>query len=380
MRFFSHVNDFREEGIGLVPAMTFFATERLSLWSPSAWLVRRAKEQGKTFLFPSDLADLVEQERIQVMGREDYILGSTRTRELHPWIGAEWVPGFDDRISRLAMDDQDRPPSDRRVRLLGKSVDARGLAVAERRLESGGDTLVGQANELIERGRLPGGVLERAKAHLEPKLRARELLRALTNHEDAFADSGADIPLEPMVEDNYLHVLSERKTEPQKTSEDPVDASMVLEALRAAARLPQPRTVGDLTRALDSRDRGEVARSFGRLVKAGPRAAGVLARDIEEGIKVHRWTESALVGPVPLSTVSKIGSALLALADLALGGPKPVGLAGLAFWALDSATGALSNASLIRNVGYSGPRWPIAYTGVSTRGDMERLVAQLRRT
>jgi hypothetical protein len=378
MRFFSHINDFREEGIGLIPAMTFFATERLSLWSPSAWLVRRAREHGRTFLLPEQLADLVEQGRIQVMGREDYILGSAQSRSRHPWPGAEWVTGFDDRIQRLAMDDQDLMPTERRVRLLGKAADARGIPEAEQRMESEGEALVARANELIDTGALPGGVLERVKAHRDPTTRARELLRALTNHEIAFADSGADVPLEPMVEANYLHVLSNRKTDPVQTSEQPVDPAGVLDALRAAARLPQPRSLEDLTRALEGSDRREVAKSFGRLVKSGPGAAGVLARDIEEGIQVHGWTRSAFIGPHALGTIAKIGSILLTAVDLALGGPKPLLLMGLAFWGLDSSTGTLSNLSVIRNVGYSGPRWPVAYTGLSSRADLERLVAQLR--
>jgi hypothetical protein len=72
MNVFCHINEFEVPGFGLLGS-TLRLSRKLSLWSPSPWLMMRSQSEGASLIGPSEMLTLIEREYIVIMGRTDWL-------------------------------------------------------------------------------------------------------------------------------------------------------------------------------------------------------------------------------------------------------------------------------------------------------------------
>src|SRR5712691_10286848 len=94
---FFHINDYDEAGYAALPRLIAISYPLVS-WAQSGQLLEKCyhDEKNECSISPEQFIKLIEECHIQIIGREEWFNKDDRNR--HPWSGAHWHDGFDDRV------------------------------------------------------------------------------------------------------------------------------------------------------------------------------------------------------------------------------------------------------------------------------------------
>jgi len=196
LKTFWHVNEFGESGWSHFPVIAALS-EKLTLWAPSGIMLKNAFEKGLCPFSPNELIELIEDGKIKVAGRANWIEGkSWRSKPVsgNEFYGRAWLPGFDDEI----------------LKIYASSNSSEVLVLPDEEGNSWADTCAHTKNskewriakELFRSGLVPQGTRERIERVLCSGERhkvisaVKIIIRDSRNHRDALNQTGSHLPFE----------------------------------------------------------------------------------------------------------------------------------------------------------------------------------------
>lgn len=384
LRAYCHINEFREEGYARLPQMMVLA-DPLVLWSPSGRLIDNYHGSGVSALSSGDLLRFVEKGHVVIIGREKW-LADEEFRNEHSWKFAKWLPEFDGRILELAVEDDSKRLSQRRVAVMPEET---GWDWADRRI-SRNDPIVDEVHERIRRRALPPGFLSKAKEYIDETEKVKSVLRDLRDHAMVPIESSSDLPIVAWNEAQWLlapashkGIASRKKLEMNETEERFIDG-----AVRLMERIDSFPDIKLLDKFLESRERRALQEwlwgAFSQSTKLQRSRPDVflkvlLARAVDEGMIRKRRRDWVLPHSWYQRGISVTGICLTAL-GVYLGSADISSWAGVTAGLSSFGDGLLERVGL-KNLSYSGPQWPFLCTiGRSPKyKDFCRLLTELKR-
>lgn len=376
LRLFSHTSDF-SAGYRQLPSTVFIAPT-VSVWAPTRHDIAVAHSQGSP-INPRGFLELVERGAVQVMARDWWYEDKKRRNETRR--EARWNWRFDNALRRFAREDENHDPAARRVLIAKPEI---GWNWADEQLETPGSVAVAEARSRLftPHPRLPQGVREKAereaqsalargKPEAEAQRRAlRTVLRDARNHEDAFEDSEAQLPVGP--DDHADAIPAIAGSEPlsgraEDLKLDPVRLQETLWLIQSIRREAHPRWWDRrrYSKLLRRDDVAELRSEIGWLLaQRGPLLAA-LRTQIRAEIDVPRASLSRLIGGAMADGAHRafksdswqctalLASAVIGLAD----SPASGVLTRLSLSALAKADLALSGLSALPPARYEGATW-----------------------
>jgi hypothetical protein len=251
----------------------------------------QSQSDGTSLVGPSEMLTLIERGYIMIMGRTDW-LTEKASRDSSDWEGALWDPDYDSVISRWASEDEFK--TEKRVMLLGQSREARGYPWAEQHL---GTERAERALHRYRAGELPRALLTTTKKLEQTRgvdAAVTRILRDARNHVDAFAASGATVPLEPAEHGDFAFDIVRERQEPSTRHFSVQDAetttACLLDLLKFCATLKPPTTSKELFDSLHDGRRDELITEIGRWVDQ-PAPVSELHRAIQNSVSSEDFFE-----------------------------------------------------------------------------------------
>lgn len=399
MHLFSHVSEFGVGGYQMLPLMALMSSE-LTVWSPSAVLIRQANAAGKLSLSTRDVLDLIEAGVIRVAARQRWLENDPAMRNRPE---AEWDREFDGAILRMAREDAQGATDQPRVRVM---PDEQGYDRAREYLESStveAECIVATARVALSEDAVPIATRERigrqsAEHGWDPERDAvLEVIRNAYNHRDATRRIGAhaefSFAAEPLTRFNSIFPPAEFET-------DSVPRMQSVTALWDLIKSLKPcRSARDVV-AL--RSQHEVAAQLWSLsMHADP--LETLRDQIEAGL-TNRWSGGELLGDTAVEWGPRLASAMLTLFGVKTlageykqhvdpgvvrtPGQRTVSrrnlifgtaAAGIGIATLPPAEALMRETSLAPDRNYKGPVWPFIFHNGQhpTRHDIEWMLGHL---
>jgi hypothetical protein len=294
---FCHINEFKVPGFALL-ASTLRFSRSLTLWSPSPWLMERSRQQGDSLIGPKEMLRLVEERKVVVMGRPDYLIDE-RFRIGHA-LGddATWYPQFDGVIKAWAKEDEHR--TEKRVLLVNRETD-RVNEWAEKQLRAKSKSAKIALHRYNDAKLPPVPLAAARKQQQEHAGRGKNGIEAAVKqvlvdarlHEDAFRASGATVPLETAECGGFaLDIVNEPRTLPSQALAAPdaqAAASHLVDLLQFSATLNAPQTTEELFKALEDPRREELISEIAPWVDKS-----IPLLDLYREIKAGRRVEEAI--------------------------------------------------------------------------------------
>lgn len=321
----------------------------------------------------TDLLNLVEMGRIQVMARPEWIYDKKLRNSDPRWAHARWNEAYDPLLRKLADASAEMDPASRAVRIMPPE---RGLIWSQRLKETG--RYYKRAEARYRQRKLPAGILSRADSFAnEGGDPVQSVLRDAKDHEDAFVDSGAWAPLEPSSHpDAVTHIMGRpRKSLPN--TDTSFDRARLVELLRMTRMITHLRSGADLLERIKQNTHDEFAKELSELLCAeGGSMPHILSRKVRAGLPAD-MPRSALRAFLPHSTwdaASSIGGLLTGIASASLATPWLAVVTGLAFlfWGMPASV-RIAQATSLARVGYTGPRLPFMLAFGSTKPNLREI-------
>lgn len=357
-------------------------SDPLVLWGPSGYVLDKLSGAGKCQLTSRELLKHVENGRVQVIARENWI-SNKGAREKPRWLGATWT-AFDDEI-QLMCNRATGPEESRPVRIV---EDETGYDRADEILSN--PEKVDQVWELIELKNAPVGSLDRIKAKLGPidsardyseqerRFAVREVLRDVVNHARAIELAGASVPFLDPVHDDYLRLMKAESLSGSASASEvraesaPELSTLANEMVHLLAVIEGAQSPSTLEKFLDGEERRELIEWLknlsGRMRMENPRAVGSfllnnLEDQIRSGRRDLRWLEAVLgrCRPEKLLTLAGIMTVILSyLSPQTSISGYFLRLAGVGMTAFPILKGVGQKIGLSA-ADYSGPQWPVCF-------------------
>lgn len=280
MNYFCHISEFNSDGYQSLPTMLFLSKKTV-LWSPSIKLLNYEYSKSNTFLSDQDILDLINKRKIQVIGRQDWLIDK-KYRNSHPWEWASWENDFDNQIRSYAIDDVSLPESERRVKIVN---DEKGYLFADEVMNSTtqpNKEKVKIVEKLIHERKLPIGTIEKIGKQKDIDQKKRIVLRDVFNHKEAFADSKAEYSLEY---DNWITTMISLLTDDiriQQKKDQFVATEKIIDLIEFLNKINKPKTYEELKEVLKNADtyRKEINSDFYNLINSDIPIRSILDNDI----------------------------------------------------------------------------------------------------
>lgn len=394
MNLFSHITELGLQGYHLLP-VSLMVSDKVILWSPNSEKIERAyTEFSKSnstainpLMRPGDLLELVNERRIQILGREDWLrIPESRLNNKHK--PPNWDPVFDTSIRDFGVEDvlKNVPDSQKRVRFVPPE---KGYEWADKIMKSNAiknKKIVAYIIAKIKSNDLPEGVLDKVKRIDSDEGKIRVVLRDVRNHYDAFRFCGAQKTIDGVRFDNLISsVLGDEITKSQGSYSDYPNLSglrvlEVLEVLKSIAAT-KPRNAEQIKKLCCSK-KGEILRNeFEKLISIDKfSAVEVLTSDLRGSLgKVSGYLENLIPGNL-MDKGMTISGILLSLATFTF---NPLSYYGLFNSCWTPLKGWVTQKSLRPVNSYTGYRSPfiIAYDRLTpTYRQMEEMLKRFGET
>jgi hypothetical protein len=377
LRTFCHINDYDEQGYRNLHRLVAGSLP-LVLWAPSSALFR---SHGS---IPVDYyLKLIEEGKIRIIGREEWLLDPAWRNSPSRWEGAAWDKKIDDAIYRIYINDLH--VTDNRQKRVIVAHKEPGKKWAEDAIEAEPE-LVTFWRGILESpdadDRVPPGTLQAIrKGRLDPLSATTRILRDASNHGQAVVDSLAETPfLLSHADREFLKILDDARyadrSRPDATdlipqqrlrSDDPTTDALTTQLLEILERLDDCRGEHSLRAFIQRGGQQELVNWLVEIkseyAAGGVLNEGALARSL--ALKIRHSKRSGvrdLFDGFSATGLTAVGAGgLVNTAVQVIDDPSISNILGVAISALTLGTGALRMMGYVER-SYNGPHWPYLYT------------------
>ncbi len=286
---FFHINDYDEAGYAILPRLIAISYP-LVLWAPSGQLLEKCyhDKENACSISPEQFIKLIEECHVQIIGREEWFNKNERSK--HPWPGAYWLDGFDDRIQAILRERRDAPLEQQSVRIVERED---GPTWAENYLNSKPSKVLNTITQLIKEQKVPEGVRQMSLRFLEQEKEreaVKTVLRDLRNHVRAITLARAKVPFFSNNDADFFRRIEAEGTIPEIKKEMVISVEMGQAIIELVDRLTKPERVTGLEGFIGTSLHQELASWFSR---ATDEAHNILPKDFKQFLDERLWEHAS---------------------------------------------------------------------------------------